>query len=149
MHKLIAIEKRTNLFIFAWGFALAVSMLFLSARATAQQASANYDQQFVPIGPQTLKQDLLHSSKDPVRMYDLIRRADRQGQTKLAYTTLNQMRLKYPNDAVVLASFCLFDIYDVRTPNPDMARKAKAYLLSTVPPDYKFNPQFQARLAKY
>ncbi len=270
MYNFTSTEKNTSVRILLWIFALALPLLFPSGRSSAQKASSNYDQQFVPIQSQDLKQDLLHSSKDSVRMYDLIRRADRQGQTKLAYNTLNQMRLKHPNDAVVLASFCfvsqmaageysgpnmktrglsaaevaeyssallkayaldpklwlpyaveghtlmtspqndvkalrllktavrlapdisythtllgeaytvydtpyhsfalavkefwtaknlqpasahnadlLFDIYDVRTPNTDMARKAKAYLLSTVPPDYKFNPQFQARLAKY
>lgn len=270
MYKFTAIKKNTNVSIFLWVFALATPLLFLNTVASAQKQPSNYDQQFVPIQPQVLKRELLHSSKDPVRMYDLIRRADRQGQTSLAYTTLHQMRLKHPNDAVVLASFCfvsqvvegdysgpnakrqglsaaevseysnallkayrldpklwltyaveghslmtslqsdlkalqllktavrlapdisythtllgeaytvydtpyhsfalaakefwtaknlspvsahnadlLFDIYDVRTPNPEMERKAKEYFLSTVPPNYKFTPQFKERLAKY
>jgi len=43
----------------------------------------------------------------------------------------------------------LFDIYDIRMPNREKATDAKRYLLSSLPPDYKFSPDFRDRLAKY
>jgi len=43
----------------------------------------------------------------------------------------------------------LFDIYDVRTPNREKAADAKQYLLSVVPPSFKFPPAFRERLARY
>ncbi len=43
----------------------------------------------------------------------------------------------------------LFDIYDIRTPNRKKAADAKRYLLSTLPPGFKFSQSFEERLARY
>ncbi len=249
-----------------------ISALGLLGRSTSPlcAATSTYDQQYVPIEPSELKAKLLQDDHDALKMYDLIRRADTQDQTSVAFETLNQMRLKQPNNAVVLASFCfvariaagdygkpgekhrglsssevvdyenallkaysvdpklwltyavqghnlsrgisedeqcifllkksirlapnisythtllgekyllydpghmsyekaiqeltiarhlqpvsshnadlLFIMYDALTPNREKAKEAKQYLLSTLPTNFKFSPQFKARLAKY
>lgn len=235
----------------------------------SQSDASKFDQQYEPIQPQELQHKLLGAGNDSVQLYDLIRQADTQGQITLAYETLDKMKHDDPQNAVVLAAFCLasrmlagdyslpsekhhdisasqenayeialakaykinpklwltyaveghrllgsfedmkvlhllttavklapgisythtllgsayaiygtpyhsfpqaekefllaknlkpisaynadslFDIYDLRMPNREKAKKAKQYLLSTLPPNFKINPIFQARLAKY
>lgn len=261
--------SKQNAFMVSLHLSIAL-LLLCNLACRCQTDTPNCDQALLPMPPSTLKMALLDSKNDSVRMYDLIRRGDKQKQSDLVYDILNALRKKEPNNAVVQAAYCfayrvaegdydgpgfrgkaftnlddqhylnaltkayklnpklwltyaveghslitspysdrkalyllktavklapdisythtllgdayavyytpfqsfqkaeaqyitaqhlqpisshnadaLFDLYDVRIRNTAKARKAKEYLLSTVPTNYKFPPDFSARLAKY
>ena len=81
-------------------------LIMLASVVWSQGEQANYDQEFVPTQPEQLKSDLWDASSDPLRLYDLIRRGDQQKQSSFVYDTLNAMRKKKPDNAVVLAAYC-------------------------------------------
>ena len=89
-----------------FAFPSALALLLLAYTACCCYAVPNCDQKLLPIQPNALKMALLDASNDPVRMYDLIRRGDAQKQSNLVYETLNMLRKKEPNNAVVQAAYC-------------------------------------------
>ncbi len=84
----------------------ATLLLLIVLAAGAQSRGSAYDQALLPIQPQAMKSELVDAAHDPIKLYSLVRRADRQNLSNLAYNTLNEMRLKQPGNAVVLAAYC-------------------------------------------
>jgi len=98
----------------------AALLLLLVLAAGAQSREAAYDQALLPIQPQALKNGLLDAAHDPIKLYSLVRRADRQNLSNLAYNTLNEMRHQQPRNAVVVAAYCFsFQVAAGEYDNPD------------------------------
>lgn len=85
---------------------LSAALLLLVLAVGAQSGGSGYDQALLPIQPEALQDALLDASHDPVKLYSLVRRADRQNLSDLAYNTLNEMRHKQPRNANVVAAYC-------------------------------------------
>jgi tetratricopeptide (TPR) repeat protein len=85
----------------------------------AQSQAMARDNAYLPIEPETLERELRKADQDPVRLYDLVRRADHQGLSEVAYEKLNKMRREQPKNAVAIAAYCFaYQVAAGRYDNP-------------------------------
>ncbi len=100
-------------------FALSISPA-VSAAGQVADPQNKYDLTLQPISAVALKQALRSHSDDSVLIYQLVLRAIRQKEVDVAYNTLKTLRHDQPNNAVVLAGYCLaFDVYEGKYSGPD------------------------------
>jgi len=66
-----------------------------------------YDTALLPIQPEALEHELADSSRDAVKIYQLLRQANEQGQGEIVIHILDRLRQEEPNNAIVLSSYCL------------------------------------------
>ena len=87
------------------------SFWLMSKRAVAappmpiSEAAKSYDPIVLPITNSSLQDGLIHNSRDAQAEYQLLLRAGYQHHEKLAYDTMNRLRVEQPNNPIALAGY--------------------------------------------
>ncbi len=92
-------------------------------------AQPQYDTAYLPIKLAVLQHALIANSNDPAILFQLLRRANKNGLSFVAYTTLDQMRVKHPKNAVILSEYCL--AFQMASGDPSFSAKISTHDLSS------------------
>lgn len=100
-----------NVFCWIWlsAFFLAIGCFFDASQAKCAVA---YDTIYLPINAVTLRSALENNSRNATTLYTLLQRAENSNLDAVAFKKMDELRVRQPNNATVLAAYCLqYDIY--------------------------------------